>query len=101
MNFIRRLREFVELTKFLEQSKDPTGFRLVQSRKCKPNVNEDVVPRHGLGNVFEARRLSDAAEIDLCHEHAVLVVRLDHFPWYTQTHAVVPIQAASAAATAN
>ena len=51
--------------------------------------------------LLRAEHPSPAQIARLRHEHAVLVIGLDHFPRYAQTHARVPIQFVSAAATAS
>src|SRR5262249_12271526 len=78
--------QLVELVHLLEELEDALSFLAVQPRQGEADVNDDIVTRKGVGDVFETGLFEDAAEIDLAHEDVVFTESFDYLARDAEAH---------------
>src|ERR1039458_6562532 len=83
--------QFRELVQFLQRLVGPLGLGLVHLADGEAEAHHDILPGLRIRHVLQAGFARDAAELHPCHAQPVLVVGVNHFAGYRQTHRVSSI----------
>src|ERR1017187_3584035 len=78
--------QFRELVQFLQRLVGPLGLCLIHLADGEADVHQDILAGLRLRHILQAGFARDAAELHSCHAQPVLVVGVDHFTGYRQTH---------------
>jgi hypothetical protein len=75
-----------KLVHSLEEIEDKPRFGFVNARQGEPDVHDDVLADLNFGHVLQTDVFENTAEINLAHEHIVLLVGARHFAGDPKTH---------------